>query len=232
MIRRWLIPVIAAGVLVVTGLIGGGDPFARLALRLGLPGIAAQVTDDPVLRGLALSGSGEHRKAAEAFAEAGSSQAYNHATALAMEGDYAEALLSYDDLLVRNPDNVDARANFSLLASIYGGTELQLEFMDLLTEEKEGPTGEAPEAQGGGRAIGDGAEADGDATDIFAPEIETGIGIRRAPKIFDDMFIAATDEWLTTLQDQPGQFLAERLLAEQKRRRANGTGVPEEEGAW
>ena len=83
-----------------------------------------------------------------------------------------------------------------------------------------------------GRAIGDGSETDGRATDIFAPEVDTSSGVRRVPKIFDDVFIAATEEWLTTMLDQPGNFLTARLKAEQKRRRTEGIGVEAEEGAW
>ncbi len=226
------VALLAALALLIAVVTGGGDPFARLALRLEMPGIAERLTQDPVLRGLALSGMGEHVAAAAAFASAGPSQTYNRATAHAMSGDYAEALLTYDDLLVRDPDHADARANFSLLVSIYSGTKLQLTFADLLTEEKDGPTVEAPEGQGGARAIGDGAQADGNATDIFAPKVDTSGGIRVVPKIFDDVFIAATEDWLTTMLDQPGTFLAARLLAEQKRRRAAGSGVSGEEGAW
>ena len=230
--RRWSIPAIALAILLVAG-IAGGDAFARLALRLGFPGVAVELAGDNALRGVALAGAGNHRQAAAAFDEAGASQTYNRATALALDGEYAEALLAYDGLLVRNPKHADARANFTLLVSVYGGTELQLEFMDLLIEKKEnGPTAEAPEARGGARAIGDGAEADGNATDIFAPKVETGEGIRRGSKIFDDMFIAANEDWLKTLHDQPGEFLAARLRAEQKQRKAAGIGVPEEEGAW
>lgn len=230
--RRRMVPLVAVAALLIVAGAGGGDPFTRLALHIGLPGVAATLTDDPALRGMALSGMGRHRAAAEAFAEAGPAQTYNRATALARDGDYAEALLAYDGLLVRNPDHADARANFALLVSIYGGTKLQLTFMDIETEPRDGPTVEAFEAQAGGRAIGDGADSDGAATDIFAPEVETGEGVRRTPKIFDDMFIAASGDWLATLHDQPGKFLAARLLAEQKRRRAAGIGMPEEEGAW
>jgi len=124
-------------------------------------------------------------------------------------------------------------ANFRLIASIYGGTKLDLSRMDLLMEEKSGgPTVLGPEAQGGGRAMGTGAESDGLATDIFAPNIKTQSGLRRTSRVFDDKFIDANAEWLTTMLDQPGLFLAARLVAEQKRRQALGIAVETEEGAW
>jgi len=62
--------------------------------------------------------------------------------------------------------------------------------------------------------------------------ISTDSGVRKVSKKFDDMFITASDEWLTTLLDQPGKFLAARLLAEQKRRHSVGLGVAVEEDAW
>ena len=233
MMRRYGVPFIAGAVLLVALLTGGGDPFARLALRVNLPGVAMKLSDDPTLHGLALSAMGRQGDAATAFGRAEDGQSYNRATAHALDGEYAQALLTYDALLLRDPDHADARANFALLASVYGSTELDLASMSLLREEKkEGPTVAAAQAQGGARAIGDGADSDGMSTDIFAPEVETGSGVREVPKIFDDMVIAATEDWLTTMLDHPGEFLAARLLAEQKRRRAAGLGMPEEEGAW
>lgn len=228
---RHVIPPVAIGV-VLAAMLTGGDPIARLALRAGLPGVAARASDDPVLRGLALSGMGRQGEAAAAFALAGPAQDYNRATALALDEDYAGALLAYDALLARTPNHADARANFALLLSIYGGTELQLTFPGIERENRDGPAVAAFEARAGARAIGDGAESDGAATDIFAPEVKTGSGLRRVPKIFDDTVIKASEDWLTTMLDQPGKFLAARLLAEQKRRRAAGIGMPEEDGAW
>ena len=230
--RRALVPALAALALGGAALLDGGEVFARLALRIGAPGLAERLTDDPALRGLALSARGRHGAAAAAFGAAGVGQDYNRATALARAGDYAGALLAYDALLARDPDHADARANFALLIALHGGTELQLAFADVLAEERDGPTLAAPEGQGGGRATGDGAQADGGATDIFAPKVNTASGVRRVPKIFDDVFIAASDEWLATLLDQPGRFLAARLAAESRRRRETGSGVPEGEDEW
>jgi len=231
---RWSgwVPLAACAVLVMTAAQSKGDAFARLALRVGLPDVVAVLSDDPVIRGVALTHSGRHSEAVELFENAGPSQTYNLATAHALNGEYAEALLAYDDLLVRNPNHADARANFALLVSIYSGTKLDLTFADFEREKRDGPTLKAPEAQGGASAIGDGAESDGTATDIFAPEVKTESGLRQVSKRFDDMFVAASDEWLTTLPDQPGKFLAARLAAEQKRRRAAGLGVPKAEEPW
>lgn len=230
--RSWLIPLVACVALLLTAVFGGGDAFARLALRVGLSSVTSAISDNSVLRGVALSRSGDHGEAATLFEEAGLPQTYNLATAHALNGDYADALLAYDDLLARDPNHADARANYALLVSIYSGTKLQLTFVPVVAKDPDGPTIKAPEAQGGARAVGDGSESDGTATEIFAPKVRTDSGLRRVSKKFDDMFIAASDEWLTTLLDQPGKFLAARLLAEQKRRRAAGLGVPDAEDAW
>lgn len=230
--KPWGIPAIAVGAALLAVVTGGLEPFGRLALRAGAPAIAESLVSDPALKGIALSRQGRHAEAVDPFTEAGPRETYNRATAYALDGDYAEALLSYDDLLARDPDHLDARANFMLLASVYGGTKLELTFMDIDPEKRDGPTVLGPEAQAGARAIGDGSETDGRATDIFAPDVATSSGVRRTPKIFDDVFIAASEEWLTTMLDQPGNFLRARLQAEQKRRRAEGIGVEAEEGAW
>lgn len=231
--RRWLVPALALGAALGAVLTGGAEPFGRLALRVYAPGLAEPMVADPALKGLALARQGRHGEAADAFAGAGPNETYNRATAHALNGDFAEALLSYDDLLVREPDHADAIANFRLIASVYGGTKLDLSRMDLLIEEQgDGPIVEGPEAQGGGRAMGTGADSDGLATDIFAPNITVEAGLRRTSRIFDDKFIDANAEWLTTMLDQPGLFLSERLKAEQKRRQELGIGVETEEGAW
>jgi len=49
---------------------------------------------------------------------------------------------------------------------------------------------------------------------------------------FDDLFIAADERWLVTLEDQPGKYLAARLKAEQERRRALGIASPEAGDQW
>ena len=60
------------------------------------------------------------------------------------------------------------------------------------------------------------------------PEL-AGSGLRRVPKIFDAQYIKANDVWLTTLPDEPGQYLSARIAAEQKARIAAGTALPQAE---
>ena len=74
---------LAAGGLVLAGLIVEPAALARLLLGAGLPGLAARVSDDPAWRGTALYAAGRYAQAAQAF----SNSPYNRGNALALAGD-------------------------------------------------------------------------------------------------------------------------------------------------
>lgn len=227
--RRSIVPAMATVAALGAILLQGGEPFGRIALRAGLPSLAMPLLDDPAAKGAAFYRAGRYDKAIAAFTEAGA--LYDLGNAHARKGDFAEALLAWDQLLVRDPGHADARANFNLIASVYSGTKLELNGPLALPEKKEGDTGESEQAQGSARASGQGDEAEA-GTDFFQPELKPGLARRNVRQPFDDMFIAANERWLVTLEDLPGKYLAARLKAEQERRRALGIAVPEGGDPW
>ena len=229
--QRRLIPFIALMSIVAAWAMGGSDPFGRIATRIGLHDLAARLLIDPAARGAALYRAGHYDEAATVLADAGPNHAYPLGNAYAKMGDYAEALLAYDRALVREPGHADAHANFALIASLYSGTKLELNSGMAFPDKREGATVAAPEAEGGARASGQGDKASA-ATDFFKPDLKTGLEQRGVRQPFDDLFIAADERWLITLEDQPGKYLAARLKAEQARRRSLGTAVPEGSDPW
>ena len=73
---------------------------------------AAELFNDPSWQSAAKYRAGDFSAAAEGWQQQGGETAtYNHATALARQGQYEEALAAYDRLLKQSPDHQDARFN-------------------------------------------------------------------------------------------------------------------------
>ena len=71
---------------------------------------AAELFNDPSWQSAAKYRAGDFSAAAEGWQQQGGETAtYNHATALARQGQYDEALAAYDRLLKQSPDHQDAR---------------------------------------------------------------------------------------------------------------------------
>ncbi len=227
--RRILIAVIAVLSVAVALVIGGRDAAGRLALRAGLPGLAAPFLSDPRWQGIAAYRAGDWDAAAARFASADSPYDLGNAHARAYR--YAEALIAYDEALARNPDDTDALRNAELVTELYGGTKIDGVPLRFRLPEREGDTLAAPEGQGGARAQGTGDEATNTGTSFDAPQLRSE-GVRRIPRMFDDKHIAASDRWLTGMPDEPAAYLRARLAAERKRRRKLGLAPETEKGAW
>ena len=206
-------------------LLGGAGAFGRVALSLGAPGIAAGMLDDPAGRGVAQYRAGNFDAAAAEFDAAGSLQDFNAGNALAMAGRYAAALEAYDRQVAQQPADTEAEANFDLVAAIYAGTEIQDDAPVSWFVKRDGATMAAPLGKGAGRAAGTGDGVTNTGALIGLPELETSgqLGVR---KVFDDKFVPASPRWLATLPDVPGEYLAERIKAEHKRRAKAGLSPP------
>lgn len=202
--------------------VAGTEPLGRLLLTLGLPGIALPLLEGPGERGRALDGAGRHGEAADLFADAG--EPYNEGVSAARAGDYARALAAWEKVLAADPGDRDARDNYDLVASILSGVELQ-PFAPPDERDPDGAEALAEIGQGVGRASSTGDEATNEASAVWMPEI-TSAGARRVPRYFDSQFIRASEDWLATMPDQPGQYLAARLAAEQERRIFTGVALP------
>ncbi|WP_103764912.1 hypothetical protein [Roseovarius confluentis] len=204
--------------------LGGTASFGRVLLAVGLPGWAAEVFDAPDWRGVARFRAGEYGAAAEAFAAAG--QDYNLGNARAFEGEYAQALESYDLAIAAGDPR--ARANFDVVAAYYAGLAIDPEALAVLPDRKRGSTADAEVGQGDARAAstGDGVSNTGAVLGMAELESRGKLGVRR---VFKDYFMVADERWLLQLEDVPGEFMSERILQEHKRRRKLGLSPPDPE---
>lgn len=190
-------------------LAAGPAAWGRLLLRLGAPGTAARVLDDPAARGLALYRAGDYAGADAAFAEAGRSQTFNRALTLAATGQHALSVAYADAVLFANPSDDEARRLRDLVDAMVPKT----------TGETTVP-GRLPGA--GGLAPGDPMEAP-----IIASTPDP-----TWKKPIEARGFAASDAWLETLADDPGEFLRLRLRKEYERRAGLGLLRPEEAEKW
>jgi Ca-activated chloride channel family protein len=88
------------------------DQQAIQALEQGEPARAAELAQDPMLRGTATYRSGDYEGSLESFALApGADADYNRGNALAQLGRYEEALAAYEAALAEDPGMADAEFN-------------------------------------------------------------------------------------------------------------------------
>ena len=189
--------------------LAGPQALGRLALHAGLDRPAALLLSDPAARGVALYRMGDYLAADAAFSKAGRSQTYNRGLSLAAVGDYPLSVAYFDAMLFANPADEQARRNRDLVATMYPP--------------------ERGDSTVPGRIKGAGGLDAGDTpiSDLLAnasgPEWE---------KQLDAKGLAATDQWLDTIIDDPGEFLKLRIRAEFDRRAQLGLIRPEEGDPW
>jgi len=88
------------------------DQQAARSLQSGAPAEAAQLAEDPALRGTGAYRANDYAQALEAFAAAdGPDSDYNQGNSLARLGRYEEAIAAYDRALAAQPDMEDAAYN-------------------------------------------------------------------------------------------------------------------------
>lgn len=208
----------------------GAAAFGRLALRLGLPQLAAPLLADPMWRGVALSRQGAHAAAEDAYRRAGPRATFNRAGALARLGRYGDAVEGYDAVLHRDPADGEAVENRALAAAL----------RDIVPGE----------ILPGTEAAGDGSATD-PATTAFEAAVGSTGNAPRGPDqrrstlppevalVRDEVLqtkdagaIPASRSWLATFPDEPGRYLEALIAAEQARRRAQGQEAPPPEVPW
>lgn len=195
--------------LAVAGLIYAGPAgLGTLALRLGWDGAALALLDDPGARGVAHYRAGDVALADGDFAQAGRSQTYNRALSLAATGDYPLSVAYFDAVLFVNPADADARRNRELVSAMYPPTQ---------------GVSVTP-----GRIAGHGGLGPTESTGDSAPGL---LNADTLPKV-EARGIVASDEWLATISDDPGEFLRLRLRAEYDRRAGQGLIRPREAEPW
>lgn len=208
--RLMLFAALAIGIAVA---LGGASPLGRVALAVGLPGLAEHLFEAPGWRGVALYRAGRFEDAAEAFFAA--RDPFNAGNAFAFAGRYAAALEAYDLAIAQG--HPDAQANFDVVAAYYAGLGIDPESLGLFPERKSGPEADSFIARGDARAAGSGSEVTNANTMLGLAELDSRgrLGVRR---IFDDNFMVADERWLRQLSDVPGEYLAARIAQEHKRR--------------
>ena len=189
--------------------LAGPGALGRLALHAGLDRPAAWLLSDPAAQGVALYRLGDFSAADTAFATAGRSQTYNRGLSLAARGDYPLSVAYFDAMLFANPADEQARRNRDLVAAMY------------------------PPHQGDsivpGRIKGAGGLPPGDVA--ISELLANGSGPEWEKRL-DAKGLAATDQWLDTITDNPGEFLKLRIRAEFDRRAQLGLIRPKEGDPW
>lgn len=188
--------------------LAGPQALGRVALIADLPHLAAHLLTDPLERGVALYRAGDYAAADAAFAGSGRSQTYNRGLSLAATGDYPLSVAYFDAVLFANPADAEARRNRELVRSMY------------------------PPHQGDsvvpGRIEGHGGLGPAEET----PQTTAGIQDPETRRKVEARGVVASDEWLATISDDPGEFLRLRLKAEHDRRASQGLIRPPESEPW
>ena len=211
---RSLLPLGLLALALGLALAAGPAPFGRLALSVGMPSLAAGLVEDPNLRGVALYRLGRYYAADRAFAEAGLSATFNRGDTLAATGRYPDAVAYFDAALFADPDDADARFNRELVARLVPtivGTSNEIDGVPATVET-------------------DSSRAQPTKRDV--PQAETLIEQQRVLDPRVGRAIAASEEWLATLPDDPGLYLKKRLRAEYEHRQDLGLANPPEDTAW
>lgn len=212
--RSWTMVVLLAGFACIAA--GGSAPLAKLAYLAGAYETTLRLSDDQAVRGAVLYRLGRFEEADAAFAAVGRTATYDRAASLAATGRYDLSIAYYDAVLFSDRNDDDARFNRSIISDYVHHDPV---------------AGEADE-HGGIAAILAGAESDEpvlDSNDIAAVLKKLYKTPRKQETVRS---VAASQEWLATLADAPGEFLRKRLEAEYERREAEGKLHREEPSPW
>lgn len=208
--NRRLLLIAAAGALCLAA--AGPDAWGRLALRAGATTLAMPFLTDPAAEGVAHYKAGEWQEADEAFSRAGRSETYNRGLSLAATGDYPLSVAYFDAVLFSNPSDAEARRNRDLVVRMY------------------------PPEQGDsvapGRLLGAGGKRGDGAPPLPGLANPTGPSDPDWRRMMQARGVAASEDWLATISDDPGEFLALRLQAEYRRRETLGLIRPREGQPW
>ncbi|MBO0904603.1 hypothetical protein [Jiella sonneratiae] len=199
----------------VAAFAAGPEAFGRLALASGLPRLALPLLADPHARGVALYAAGDYAGADRAFAEAGRKATYDRGLSLAATGRYALAVGYFDGVLFVDPADADARFNRDLVVAKVPGVIGESNSID----------GVAADAAANGPS--EATTSDRDLIKAKSLAIQLSILDPRVKS-----FTAATESWLTTLEDEPALYLKRRIKAEYQRRQDLGLANPPEDTAW
>ncbi|MGB3243914.1 MAG: hypothetical protein WBB25_05240 [Sulfitobacter sp.] len=217
-----VLAVLSVVALLCAALLGGAAPFGRILMATGLNGWAGRVFTDTEWQGVAQYRAQDFDRAATLFAQAGAS--YDLGLAETRRGNFAAALEAFDVAITRG--HPDARANFDVVAAYYAGLGIDVDALALFADRKDdGPTEDSSIARGNARAAGSGNEVTNTNAMLGLTQVQSR-GNRSVRQVFDDKFIVADSRWLEQLGDVPGEYMAERIKQEHRRRMKLGLSPP------
>ncbi|MBN9671486.1 hypothetical protein [Roseibium aggregatum] len=188
--------------------VAGPEAWGRLAFWGGLPG-ANVLLSEPAARGLALYRAGNYMEADRTLAGAGRGQTFNRALTLAATEQYALSVAYFDAVLFANPGDTEARSLRDLV--------------DTFVPKTRGDSVAPGRLSARGGRSGDAEKSPWGWPDAPQPERQRKLEARG---------FAASEEWLATISDDPGEFLRLRLAKEYERRAGLGLIRPEEGNPW
>jgi tetratricopeptide (TPR) repeat protein len=188
--RKLIVAILSIAALLAAFLNGGRASIGHLLLAARLPSAAAMLLQDPDWKGVALYSAGRYAEAARAFeSRRAAGSAYNLGNALAQTGRYAEAIDAYDEALLDNSDDEDARSNRAIVAALLEAQKANSEkqaagpasstfTMQTQGDEETGSVRHAKAVDRTGKAGGPGAGSDagsasepGQEQDVAVPDI-------------------------------------------------------------
>lgn len=187
----------------------GPSSIGKILLLLGQPSLAAGLLEEPGARGVALYQAGRYAEADTAFEEAGRSVTYNRGLSLAATGNFKLSVAYFNAVLFARPEDKQAEENRdtvgALLSPIIG------------------------DGKGTGRIAALAATPKIHPDDAILPGLANQYKVRRPTRARSTI---ASDEWLETLSDEPGEYLKKRLEAEYDRRKGIGQVIREWGVGW
>ncbi|WP_205032181.1 hypothetical protein [Hwanghaeella grinnelliae] len=208
MMRRLILPFLIA-LCAACLWAAGPHSLGKIALLLGQPSVAAELLEEPGAKGVALYRAGRYAEADAAFEEAGRSVTYNRGLSLAATGKYKLSVAYFNAVLFARPEDKQAEENRdavgALLVPIIG------------------------DGRGTGRIAALAARRKQHPEDAVLPGLANQYKVRRKTRARSTI---ASEEWLETLSDEPGEYLKKRLEAEYDRRKGLGQIIREWGQGW
>lgn len=203
----------------LAGLGAGKDAWAKLLWWSGAPQLAYPLLSDPATKAAALYEMGRYAEADAEFAAVGRSATYDRALTLAMTGQYELSVAYFDAVLFSSQYDEEAQHNRAVVDSL----------IEPVTGEASGHGRIEVKLRAAGLNV---VEFNPDQPSNAIMSRDDIDGVRRLDRDVDNRTVSAGEDWLETLADAPGAYLAERLKAEMERRISDGEAHKEEASEW